>query len=355
MTKKESPEERAKRLSRERSARYRENKKKKKAPPKAITQLSTLVAATKKPISFEELCDKLSSPPSVVRKLLVEARANGIDLQLGNDHVQLSPHEQIRTVQDTRILPTSGGRQEVGVISDLHMGSKYCLRAQIKDCVNHFYSRGIRSILIPGDLLDGCYKHGVFELTYSGIEDQTKDLFDTLPRLAGLSYHAISGNHDNTFTEATGLNVGSFIAGYFHDHGRKDIFFYGDRGAFIEIQGAVIHLWHPRKGKAYAKSYQLQKLIEGYGAGEKPHIVLAGHWHDFCNVEVRGVFGIVCPCFQGSGSAFSKSLGGDVALGGLIVGWEIAGKDLVRNFSVERRRYFEVELPTRIKPSPKSR
>lgn len=65
-------------------------------------------------------------------------------------------------------------------------------------------------------------------------------------------------------------------------------------------------------------------------------------------VEVRGVFGVACPTFQGSGSAFAKRLGGDCALGGLILTWEIAGKDLVRNCGVERRRYFEVEKPSRI-------
>lgn len=55
------------------------------------------------------------------------------------------------------------------------------MRAQMQDCIEHFYTRGIREIMIPGDLLDGCYKHGVFELSHSGIHDQTGDLFNVLP------------------------------------------------------------------------------------------------------------------------------------------------------------------------------
>ena len=310
--------------------------------------LTDLVNATRAVISFESLCDKLGKSPSEVRKLLEHAKNQGISLEMGNDHIHLSPQEQIRTVQNSRILPTTSKRQQIGVLSDLHCGSKYCMRAQIKDCVSDFYERGIRNILVPGDLLDGCYKHGVFELSHVGLEDQTKDLFETIPALPGLAYHCITGNHDHTFTELTGVNVGAFIVGQFKERGRKDIRFYGDCGAFIEICGAVVHLWHPMKGVAYAKSYQLQKQIEKYGSGEKPHILLAGHWHQFAVVEDRGVFGIACPTFQASGSAFSKRLGGQPALGGLIVCWEIAGKDLVRNLSVERRRYFELELPTKI-------
>ena len=315
---------------------------------KPNADIQALIAATRKPIDFEALCDRLGKSPSAVRSLMDEAKARGVDLRTGNDHIHLSAAEQIRTVQDTLIQPTKGPKQQVGVISDLHLGSKYCLRSQLVDCVKHFYSRGIRAILIPGDLLDGCYQHGVFELSHSGLEDQTQDLFETLPCLPGLTYHAITGNHEETFHAASGVNVGQFIAGYFRERGRRDIRFYGACSAFIEIQGATIHLWHGMGGTSYALSYKLQKQIEKYGAGEKPHILLAGHWHVHCEVEVRGVFGLACPCFQGSGSAFAKRLGGHSALGGMILTWEIAGVDLVRNFSVERRRYFEVEHPTRV-------
>ena len=188
----------------------------------------------------------------------------------------------------------------------------------------------------------------MFELSHSGLEDQTRDAFEVLPKLPGLRYHCITGNHDYTFTNLTGVNVGRYITGYFASEGRHDITFYGDRGAFIEIMGAVIHLWHPLKGMSYALSYALQKQIEKYGPAQKPHILLAGHWHQFCEIEQRGVYGLALPTFQGHGSAFSRALGGDCALGGVILEFEVAGEDLIRNFSVERRRYFEVEKPTRV-------
>jgi predicted phosphodiesterase len=305
------------------------------------TPTQKLIQLVRRPISLNDLCDRLDMSPAKVLALAAKAH---IKLDKGNDHLQLSAREQIRTVQQSRITPTVGKRQHVGVISDLHLGSKYCLRAQLKDCVSKMYARGIREILIPGDLLDGCYKHGVFELSHTGLNDQTQDLYETLPRLKGLTYHAITGNHDHTFAELTGVDVGEFIAGYFAKRGRKDIRFYGDCGAFIKIRGAIVHLWHPLGGMSYAKSYKLQKQVEKYGAGEKPDILIGGHVHQFALVEDRGVFALLCPTFQASGSAFSKRLGGQPALGGLILSWEIAGKDLLREFAVDRIRYYEVEL-----------
>jgi len=300
----------------------------------------------KQPISKAELRAKLHIDENTLADLIDSAcvRETATHVQLSS----LPSDEQIRTVQDSRVLPTTSKRQEIGVISDLHFGSKYCLREQMIDCVHYMYARGIRYIASSGDWLDGCYKHGVFELSHTGMKDQARDAFETLPQLPGLKYGFITGNHDHTFAELTGVDVGEYIVSVFRDWGRSDVQCFGACGAFVKIKGAVVHLWHPLGGMSYAKSYKLQKQIEKYGAGEKPHILLGGHVHQFVCVEERGIFACFCPTFQASGSAFSKRLGGQPALGGLILSWEIAGADLVRNFAVERRRYFEVEKPQRV-------
>jgi len=250
------------------------------------------------------------------------------------------------------VPPTVGKRARVGVISDTHLGSKYCLRAQLKDFIHYAYSTGVREILHPGDWVDGCYRHGLWELTHHGLDEQVQDLFETLPQLPGLTYHGILGNHDGTFAETIGVDVGDFMVSNFAAKGRRDVKIYGSRGAMLRLHGAVIHLWHPRSGTSYARSYQLQKMIEKYSAGEKPHVVLAGHWHIFCHVEERGVHAVACPTFQGGGSAFGKSLGGAPAIGGLILEWEMTAGGTMRGFSLERRTYFERE---RIHPVEESR
>lgn len=301
----------------------------------------------KGPVPFQTLCDKLDLSPSKTQTLIEEARKSGLLIHTEHNHVAFKSKAPDDRIKPVGIAPVVGVRQKVAVISDTHLGSKYCLREQLKDFVHYAYAQGVREILHPGDVLDGIYKHGLFEVSHTGIDAQTQDLFETLPQLPGLTYHAITGNHDFTFTEAVGVSVGEYITNYFRERGRNDIKFYGDRGAFLKIRGAVVHLWHPRSGGAYAKSYGIQKQVEKYSS-IKPQILLTGHWHIYCNIYERGVHAIACPTFQGGGSAYGKSLGGAPAIGGLLLSWDLTEHGTIRSFVVEKRSYFEEEKPVQI-------
>jgi len=303
--------------------------------------------AKREPVGFSDLCDKMDLSPSKTRGLIEEARGLGIFVRVEHNHVGIvmpTPEERIRQVG---VAPVVGERQKVAVISDTHLGSKYCLRDQLKEFVHYAYDQGVREILHPGDVVDGDYRHGKFEMSHMGLDAQADDLFDVLPKLPGLSYHGITGNHDFTFTEQSGIDVGHYLSNHFKERGRNDLHFYGNRGAFLKIRGAVVHLWHPRS-VSYARSYAIQKHIEKYSSGEKPQILLCGHWHVFCHVYERGVHGIACPTFQGGGSAFGKSLGGAPAIGGLIMSWDLTEDGTMRAFCLEKRSYFEKETPIRV-------
>ena len=318
-------------------------------PVPSPNRFAALLDATRKTRSLSDLCDALDLAPGKLRSLIDEARAAGYVLHVEHDQVGWRTPEPLDHVQPIGVPPVVGERQRVGVISDTHFGSKYCLRAQLRDCVEYLYAAGVREILHPGDVLDGCYRFARYEWTHSGIEEQTRDAFETLPALPGLTYHIIGGNHDETFSEAVGVDVPQYVATYFRDHGRGDVTAYGNRGAHVKIRGAHVHLWHPRGGLAYANSYGLQKKVEGYSPGEKPQIMLAGHWHRYCAIYERGIHAIACPTFHGGLSSFGKSLkGGAPSLGGLLLEWETTEHGTIRNFASEFRAYFEREAPREI-------
>lgn len=300
------------------------------------------------PISFSVLCDKLDMSPAKTKSAIKVARDQGIELKVEHDHIGIAPEKSDDRIQNIGIAPVTGERQKVAVISDTHLGSKYCLREQLKEFIHHAYAQGVREVLHPGDVTDGAYRHGMFEMSHMGLDEQARDLYETLPKLPGLTYHGITGNHDFTFTEASGVDVGRYLSNFFRERGREDLHFYGDRGAFLKVRGAVVHLWHPRSGVSYARSYALQKHIEKYSSGEKPNILLAGHWHVYCHVYERGVHALACPTFQGGGSAFSKSLGGAPAIGGMILSWDLTEHGTLRSFIHEYRAYFEQEKPQQV-------
>jgi UDP-2,3-diacylglucosamine pyrophosphatase LpxH len=234
-------------------------------------------------------------------------------------------------------------------MSDIHVGSKYCLVAQIRDFVRIAWGRGVRQILVPGDLLDGCYPHGRWELKYHGFQEQVAALENVLPSKPGLDYYGIAGNHDETFERDSGMVSYINIEDYFVSHGRKDMHMLGSRGAYVRLRtnshhrGLVVHLWHPTRARAYALSYQLQKQVERYSPGLKPDILLAGHWHQSCYCAIRGVHALSCGTFQGGGSAYGKSLGGSPTIGGWIIEYAMTSDGTIRSFRPEWVGYFEKE------------
>jgi predicted phosphodiesterase len=318
-----------------------------KAPSDDVRKL--IDVTNKGPVPFETLCDRMNMAPSRCRELVERARAAGYSIDEAHGQIAFRLPEPETNMQDTGVKPTKGGRQMVGIISDTHLGSKYCLRSQLIDFINHAYDAGCREILHVGDVIDGRYRHGLFELTHSGIEDQTRDLFEVLPKRPGLSYHGITGNHCDTFADEVGMAPGDYMSWYFREHGRDDLHFYGRRGAYLKVRGATIELWHPRKHMGYSLSYQLQNHIRDYGVGQKPDILLAGHWHVFVYLEQRGVHALACGTFQGSmdpngnKGAFPASLGGAPSIGGTILSWELTETRTLRRVAVERVSYFEQE------------
>lgn len=316
-------------------------------PPVVDSDILRLLEVVKKgPLMFSELCDKLDMSPGKARTLVERASKMGSKVVVAHDHVGIGPDKTEERIQGIGgIAPVVGERQQIAVISDTHLGSKYCLRPQLQEFIHYAYERGVRNIMHPGDWLDGCYKHGLWELSHHGLEAQVQDLVETLPKLPDLRYHGITGNHDETFEDSCGLGVGPYIERAFHEAGRHDVKFYGRRSAYVRVGGSVVHLWHPRGSAAYAKSYRLQKIIEKYSSGEKPHLLLVGHFHQYCHLFDRGVHAFLCPTFQGGGSAFGNSLGGAPAIGGMIMGWDLTEHGTMRRFSHEYSAYFEVERP----------
>jgi hypothetical protein len=153
-----------------------------------------------------------------------------------------------------------------------------------------------------------------YELHVHGADAQTKYAVEHYPRKAGVTTHLITGNHDDSHWNDAGTDVVRSFC-----EKRDDTRYIGVRGAYIEFGGVNVYLWHPKSGPAYARSYKLQKWIEGVSAAEKPHMLFAGHWHIANHLPAyRNVEGFLTPCWQ-SQTPFEKTLGLQPVIGGLII------------------------------------
>lgn len=313
-------------------------------------ELARFVAVAKNGHTIEELCDKFDFSPKRTKALIETARAAGYRIAVTGDKVGYVPPEPLRF--EKKIIAQPGAEEVFAVISDLHVGSRYCLEEQLRDFIVRAHKEdGVRQFFLPGDNVDGCYKHSRWEESHHGFDAQALRLAQVLPgKKDGIDvrYDGIIGNHDETFEKETGLDVGRALEDVFRREGRDDFHIHGARGAYLRYapkggRGVLVELWHPIGGGAYAVSYKLQRHVEEYGVGQKADVLLTGHWHQQCYVVRRGVHAFSCGTFHGGGSSFGKALGGAQAIGGWVIRYKQTKEGAIRDLTPTWRGYFEQE------------
>ena len=79
------------------------------------------------------------------------------------------------------------------------------------------------------------------------------------------------------------FDVGAYLELVAKKAGRTDLEYIGHVEADIAIKAGnkptMIKIQHPGGGSAYARSYTGQKQVEAFEGGEKPSILVQGHYH----------------------------------------------------------------------------
>lgn len=191
-----------------------------------------------------------------------------------------------------------GSTLKFGVITDLHIGSKYFHPAKLTAAYDMFEEEGIDTILCAGDVVEGMSSRDghVFECTHIGYDAQREFALELLGKWGGKIY-SIDGNHDRWFGKRSGARMVPDIDKLlpnFHFLGHDE----GD--LLIETPGgtAWIKLWHGEDGSSYAHSYRIQKLIESLTGGQKPHVLITGHVHKQGYFMERNIHTILGGCIQ---------------------------------------------------------
>ena len=308
---------------------------------KAYEQFSALVDLVKKTtkrggITLEQVCDELGMSPRVARKYLDDAREVGIAIDIAHEKLLFRAPEAKPNAPPVAVAPPAhGGRDfRIGVFSDLHYGSLYCLREQHRDFVlRAYHEHGVRHFFGPGDTLEGYYRHAAFERSEESWEGQANEFLDWYPELPDMQWWFIDGNHDFTWTDRTGVESGRNLVRLARERGRNDLHFLGSRGALIQYGPTKIELWHPKKGAAYALSYQLQNKIRDTSPERLPHLLFCGHTHQYVKFKRSGVTAWYAGTFQHGDAPYGRSIGGDVAMGGIIVDWHIDESGKIRRLT----------------------
>lgn len=198
---------------------------------------------------------------------------------------------------------------KIGIVADPHICSKYWQMTLLRQAYQHMKQLGVKNVYNAGDMTDGFYKKRMHEAYLFGADDQAEEVIDKYPCEEGMTTFFILGNHDATHIQNGGANIGKNISGH-----RKDMIYLGQDFAKIWLTDKVdMDIIHPGDGTAYALSYQLQKRINNMTGGEKPRILVTGHYHKYFTMFYRNIYAISAPAFQAQSPWMrGKAIGSDI-------------------------------------------
>lgn len=186
-----------------------------------------------------------------------------------------------------------------GYYSDPHVGHSKFIPKLWDRMVTVFKQEGIETVYCPGDNLEGMSNREghIYELAHVGASAQLNYASQLFQSASGLHFFIIDGNHDQWFKMKSNIGL---VAGQELQKRNSNVTFLGEWEADVVLgKGVVMKLYHANDGSAYAISYKIQKLIESLEGGEKPNIILSGHYHKQIQVFTRNVFGFECGTLMG--------------------------------------------------------
>ena len=190
------------------------------------------------------------------------------------------------------------------VISDTHIGHERSEIGFMQSVINYAYKQGVRDVLHVGDWVEGNYQSirptSIKELTAIGFDDQIELAEKSFPKLDGLTYYGISGNHDFTHERNTFANPVKTLAKI-----RNDIKYLGHNFGKVQYGKVDIALVHPTDGIGQSYGLKMHKYFDRAGADKQARIVLMGHYHKHTHLHYNGQDGFIVPALV-SQSGFMK-------------------------------------------------
>jgi biotin operon repressor len=254
--------------------------------------------------------DALAMSLKVTRGHVLDAidklRTDGYSVREGAGRFWLDTKPQSAT--DTGGRHEYGSRADgsytFGFTSDNHLGSKYARHDVLAALFERFKAVGVDRVLNAGNWIDGEASFNKHDLTVHGMHQQCVHLADVWPRADFTTYAVAGDDHEGWYSQREGVDIGRYAEQCFKDAGRTDWVNLG----YMEADIALVHaktgvrtrlrVAHPGGGSAYATSYAPQKYIESLDGGEKPAVVLLGHWHKMEVLNIRNVWVIQTGCTQ---------------------------------------------------------
>jgi hypothetical protein len=268
---------------------------------------------------------RTGATPGQVLDTLLSLKNSGKNLYVFGDRWTLEREPKTGGTFAECLVSDNDGWHKFGAIGDTHLCSKQERLEELHDIYRIFEANGIRNVLHTGNYIDGEARFNKHELKVHGLDAQLAYMGEHYPENKGIRTLMVSGDdHEGWYGQREGIDIGFTMQSVMERGGRRDLINLGYMECFIPLKHAktgvtsMVHVVHPGGGSAYAISYTMQKQIEAYEGGEKPTIVLAGHYHKSDHLYIRNVHGFQTGCFQDQ-TIFMRKKKLSAAIGGWVL------------------------------------
>lgn len=189
----------------------------------------------------------------------------------------------------------NGESVKIGVLTDTHIGSLYFQESLLHNAFDVFEREHVDMVVHSGDVTEGMSNRAghIYECSELGYDAQKDKAIELLNRCPATLY-AIDGNHDRWFTKSAGALIVKDIC----EHVPQAEYLGQDEADLYLNDNIRLRLWHGEDGAAYARSYRIQKIVEAFSGGDKPHILVTGHDHKGGYFFERNVHCFMGGCIQ---------------------------------------------------------
>lgn len=299
----------------------------------------------KKLVTIEELSDHLDAGVSKVKSALAALQKGGHNIHAISNGVNLSKMIPPSPPTFIDIRKMRGKTIRFGVTGDNHLGSKYARLDVLNALFDIWRREGIEKVYCCGNMIDGDARFNKFDLIAHGMEEQVNYFVANWPLRKGITTDFVTGDdHEGWYVQREGIDIGRFIEGRAIESGRTDLKYLGHMEADVVFKGTkrnvVMKVIHAGGGSAYATSYTAQKIVESYQGGEKPSILLIGHFHKAEYGYPREVHCVQVGCTEDQ-TPFMRKKRIAAHLGGFICEVEISPEGSILRFKNEFFPFYD--------------
>lgn len=275
-----------------------------------------------KPKSLKELASKNKVAIEVIKQEIKNLKLQGILIKVKDDKWFIDKSCPPKDYgQKYTYLSSPNNSYKFGFIGDTHLCSKYERLDVLNNLYDLFELEEVDRVFHAGNWVDGECRLNQHDIKVSGIDNQLDYFVNKYPRKSFITYSITGDDHEGWWAKNHGIDIGNRLENIMINSGRLDWVDLGYMESYIPLKNvnsgreAQLLLIHPGGGSAYATSYRPQKIVESFQGGEKPAVLLIGHYHKLSYNLIRGVHTIQVGCTEDQ-TPFMRKKGIDAHVGG---------------------------------------